>query len=58
MNFFKSVWLKLRKSNGMPGPEVLIPMAEQKVPEGTSEEKPKKPRKPRKKKDDNSSNNA
>lgn len=50
MNWFKSVWLKLRKSNGLPGNEVLIPMVEQKVPEvRTTPDKPV--RKPRKKKD-------
>ena len=49
MNWFKNVWLKLRKSNGMPGNTVLIPMVEQKVPETI--EKPVKTRKPRKKKE-------
>jgi hypothetical protein len=49
MQYFKSLWLKLRKSNGMPGNTVLIPMVEQKVPEIV--EKPVKTRKPRKKKE-------
>lgn len=49
MEYFKSLWLKLRKSNGMPGNTVLIPMVEQKVPEIV--EKPVKTRKPRKKKE-------
>jgi hypothetical protein len=49
MEYFKSLWLKLRKSNGMPGNTVLIPMVEQKVPETI--EKPVKVRKPRKKKE-------
>jgi hypothetical protein len=26
MNWFKSVWMRLRKSNGLPGNEVLVPM--------------------------------
>jgi hypothetical protein len=26
MNWFKSVWMRLRKSNNLPGNEVLIPM--------------------------------
>jgi hypothetical protein len=50
MQIFKSLWLKLRKSNGMPGNTVLIPMVEQKVPE-VIEVKPTKTRKPRKKKE-------
>ena len=50
MEYFKSLWLKLRKSNGMPGNTVLIPMVEQKVPE-VIEVKPTKTRKPRKKKE-------
>jgi len=45
MKWFKSLWLKLRKSNGLPGNEVLIPMTPVAI-----EEKPKKPRKPRVKK--------
>jgi len=49
MKFFKSVWLRLRKSNLLPGNEVLIPMVEKSVPEVV--EKVKKPRKPRKKKE-------
>ena len=53
MNWFKSVWLKLRKSTGLPGNTVLIPMAEQKIPE-VIETKPKPKRiVVRKKKDAN-----
>ena len=26
MNWFKSVWMRLRKTNGLPGNEVLVPM--------------------------------
>lgn len=26
MNWFKSIWMRLRKSNGLPGNEVLVPM--------------------------------
>ena len=51
MKYFKSVWMRLRKSTGLPGNTVLIPMAEQNVPEVI--EKPVKVRKPRKKKDVN-----
>ena len=38
MNWFKSVWMRMRKSNGLPGNEVLVPMTteEQSVPAGTS----------------------
>jgi hypothetical protein len=39
MKWFKSLWLKLRKSNGLPGNEVLIPMTPISV-----EEKPAKPK--------------
>ena len=39
MKWFKSLWLKLRKSNGLPGNEVLIPMIPASV-----EEKPTKPK--------------
>jgi hypothetical protein len=49
MNWFKSVWLRMRKSNGLPGNEVLVPMAQQSV-----EEKPKR-KYTRKKKDVNNS---
>ena len=42
MNWFKSVWLKLRKSNGMPGNEVLIPLEQNKE---IVQEKPKRTRK-------------
>jgi len=50
MKWFKSLWLKMRKSNGLPGNEVLIPMVE-KTTEPTEEVKVKKPRKPRKPKE-------
>ena len=53
MKWFKSLWLKLRKSNNLPGNEVLIPIKEVSLnglPEGTIVTvKPK--RKPRKKKE-------
>ena len=49
MNWFKSVWLRMRKSNGLPGNEVLVPMTPQSV-----EEKPKR-KYTRKKKDVNNS---
>jgi hypothetical protein len=49
IEYFKSLWLKLRKSNGMPGNTVLIPMVEKQVPETI--EKTVKVRKPRKKKE-------
>lgn len=26
IDYFKSIWLKMRKSNGLPGNEVLVPM--------------------------------
>lgn len=26
MNWFKSIWMRLRKSNQLPGNEVLVPM--------------------------------
>jgi hypothetical protein len=26
MNWFKSVWMRMRKSNNLPGNEVLVPM--------------------------------
>ena len=39
MKWFKSLWLKMRKSNGLPGNEVLIPMTPVAV-----EEKPAKPK--------------
>jgi hypothetical protein len=50
INYFKSVWLRMRKTTGLPGNTVLIPMVEKSVPEVTEEIKVKKPRKPRKKK--------
>lgn len=40
----------MRKTTGLPGNTVLIPMVEKSVPEVTEEIKVKKPRKPRKKK--------
>jgi hypothetical protein len=33
MPWYKSVWLRLRKSNGLPGDEVLVPMTS--LPSGT-----------------------
>lgn len=26
MNWFKSIWMRLRKSTGLPGNEVLVPL--------------------------------
>lgn len=49
MKFFKDVWLRLRKTNGLPGNTVLVPMVEQKVPEIT--ETVPKIKRTRKKKD-------
>jgi hypothetical protein len=46
MNWLKSVWMRMRKSNGLPGNEVLVPMTE--LPRGTQievklpEQKPKR----------------
>jgi len=46
MQYFKSVWMRLRKSNGLPGNTVLVPMTE--LPIGTQilvklpEQKPKR----------------
>jgi hypothetical protein len=40
MNWFKSVWMRLRKSNQLPGNEVLLPMTPPPV-----EVKPKRVRK-------------
>jgi hypothetical protein len=50
MNFFKSIWMRMRKSNQLPGNEVLVPMTSVAV-----EEKPVKPKRVvvRKKKDVN-----
>ena len=50
IKYFKSVWMRLRKSNQLPGNEVLIPMTPVAV-----EEKPKKEKRVivRKKKDVN-----
>lgn len=46
MKWFKSIWLKMRKSNGLPGPgHTLISLDKQIVQETV-----KKPRKPRTKK--------
>ena len=39
MKWFKSLWLKMRKTTGLPGNEVLIPMTPAPV-----EEKPVKPK--------------
>lgn len=38
MNFFKSVWMRMRKSNQLPGNTVLVPISteEQVVTAGTS----------------------
>lgn len=52
MNWFKSVWLRMRKSNGLPGNEVLIPMTP--ATPLSVEEKPKR-KYTRKKKDVNNS---
>ena len=48
--WFKSVWMRLRKSNNLPGNEVLVPMTPRAV-----EQKPVKPKRiiVRKKKDVN-----
>lgn len=50
INYFKSIWFKMRKSNGLAGNEVLVPMTPVAV-----EEKPAKPKRVvvRKKKDVN-----
>ena len=46
MNWLKSVWMRMRKSNGLPGNKVLVPMTE--LPSGTQievklpEQKPKR----------------
>jgi len=53
MTWFKSLWLKLRKSNGLPGNEVLIPIEKE-----TVQEYVKKPRKPRVKKESSNESNA
>jgi hypothetical protein len=45
MKIFKDIWLRLRKTNGLPGNTVLVPMEEQKVPEVTEVKKVRKPRK-------------
>ena len=34
MNWFKSVWMRLRKSNNLPGNEVLVPITD--LPQGTN----------------------
>ena len=48
MNWFKSIWMRLRKSNQLPGNEILVPMTPVAV-----EAKPAKPKRVvvRKKKD-------
>ena len=50
MQFFKSIWMRMRKTNGLAGNEVLVPMTPMAV-----EEKPVKPKRVvvRKKKDVN-----
>jgi hypothetical protein len=50
MKIFKSLWLKLRKSNGLPGNEVLIPMTPA-TPIAVEEKTAKKPRKKKETKD-------
>lgn len=35
MKIFKSLWLRMRKSTGLPGNEVLIPMTPTPVEENT-----------------------
>jgi len=55
MKIFKDIWLRLRKTSGLPGNTVLVPMEEQKVPEVTEI---KKVRKPRKKKETTNVTNA
>lgn len=55
IQWFKSAWLNIRKSNGLPGNTILIPMVEQKVPETVET---KKPRKPRKKKETQDATNS
>lgn len=44
IEYFKSLWLRMRKSNNLPGNEVLIPMQE--LPSGTkiTVEVPQKPK--------------
>jgi hypothetical protein len=34
MNFFKSIWMRLRKSNQLPGNTVLVPISD--FPKGTT----------------------
>ena len=34
IEWFKSVWMRMRKTNGLPGNEVLIPIKE--LPKGTT----------------------
>lgn len=58
IQWFKSAWLNIRKSNGLPGNTILIPMVEQKVPETVETKKPRKPRKPRKKKETQDATNS
>jgi hypothetical protein len=46
MNWFKDVWMRMRKSTGLPGNTVLVPMTD--FPKGTQievklpEQKPKR----------------
>lgn len=49
MNWFKSIWQRMRKSNGLPGNQVLIPLTP-----AVTEYKPKR-KYTRKKKDANNS---
>ena len=44
MKWFTSIWMKIRKSNGLPTNNVLIPLEEKVV---TAEVKPKRTRKPK-----------
>jgi hypothetical protein len=34
MQFFKSIWMRMRKSNGLPGNTVLVPMTD--LPRGSN----------------------
>ena len=38
--WFKSIWLRMRKSNGLPGNEVLVPMTIEKQPVTTETSTP------------------
>ena len=46
MKFFTSLWFKIRKSNGLPTNNILIPMSE-KTEQKLQEPKPKRKRKPK-----------